>query len=538
MATSDSAGCTRETVDAGDSNYFNFFFTGCRTPSVSAISFTDAVAAMPRSGTASTVLTVTGADLATNDCANIARIGGCACTVSGSTVTSLECTPDSACEYDAGIYQPITVNVNQLGSAIVDIHTVSDQSVAFVPSVDSISPDRGSMRGGTKVTITGSGFPSLEAVSVTFNGEPSECESINPLVCTSPSSTTGDVVVTVANLPSVCTGSCTFNYDSALTPSVTDVTPASVSGSTQLSLTGTGFGSDPSVVSISIGGEDCSSVSLTSATSVQCTVSAIRAGLNDIVLIVDGIGKASSSVTVTGEAVASNVDPVSGSVNGGTELTFTGHGFSGTTTVQAGGASVCDDVEVISLTELTCTTVAKAAGAVDIIITSNGESYSAIAYTFSDADTPTVTSVSPTQGGADDTVTISGSNFGSDASAISVSIGDVECTSVSIVTADTSISCTAGELGTGGYPVVVTVDGKGLSNNDQTFEYIIVVSGISPTSGDSRGNQLLTVSGSGFSDALAVTVCGEECKVESTTATDIVCATPPKGCKYFSQNYK
>lgn len=498
---------------------------------MTSVTFSAADPNMSGSGTYSTVVTLEGSGFASDDCANIAKIGGCQCTVANSTSTMLECTPDPSCDYEAGVYQEVSLNVNQYGNALVEINAVEDQSVAFVPTVDSISPNSGSTEGGTDVIITGSGFSSLETVTVTFNGIAADCGGFNPLVCTSPMSSSGDVVVYEGQFAALCTGNCTFTYDSQLTPTITDVDPTSVSGSTQLTLTGTGFGTDMSQVTVSIGGEDCVVDSVDLSTTVVCTVAAVPAGNNTIDLIVSGEGRASTTERVSGEATVTDVSPATGSVHGGTEVTFTGHGFSGQTSVTAGGVEICTDVTIVSLTEMSCTTAAHVDGAVDFIIESNGETYPSISYTYSDAITPTVTSVSPLTGAAGDIVDIAGSNFGSDASAIHVWIGNVECTSVILV--GSTISCSAGELTTGTYPVQVHVVGKGLSNDDQTFTYVIEVSGISPSTGDSLGNQLLTIAGSGFASSQTVTVCGATCTVESATPTEIVCATPPKDGEYI-----
>ena len=534
LVAADFASCTPENVTAGATDMFNFFFTVCRSPTVTAIQFTDALSSVTRSGTSSTVLTVTGTGFSTNDCSNIVKIGDCECTVADSTETSLTCTPDASCEYDAGVFQLVTVNVNQLGNAVLDIASVSSQSIAFVPMVSSLTPNSGSTKGKTTVVIDGSGFPSLDEVSVKFNGYSAECSSISPLTCVSPVSTTGEVTVTVNGFSSVCTGSCIFSYDVSITPTVTDVSPTTVNDSTLLTFTGTGFGTTSADVTITVGGAVCTPVTVSSDTTATCTVAAIPAGNRAIDLVVDGIGSASTSKTVSGIADVSAVLPTSGSVNGGTVLTFTGHGFAGTSQVTSGGVEICTDVEVVSLTELTCTTLANATGHVALVIVSSGETYPAISYEYADDDTPTIASVSPSSGGADDSITITGTNFGADASALNVTIGGVECTSASFSGSD--ITCTAGVKSTGTYAVQVLVDGQGLSNDNIIFEYAIVVSGISPASGDSLGYQALTVSGSGLSSSLTVTVCGNDCMVESASASNIVCATPAKDGTYCVLN--
>ncbi|WAR05669.1 PKHL1-like protein [Mya arenaria] len=439
MMTSGIAGCTLESLTAADSKKFNFRFTQCRTPTLTSVTFSDALSTLSRSATSNTIMSFSGTQFSNHDCANVVKIGDCECTVSSSTATSLDCSPNANCGYVVGLDQTFSVNVLQYGFAQNTISSLSAKTAVFVPSITSIEPTTGSAAGGTLVTIAGVGFDALEDIAVSFNGASAKCVSVNPLVCESPSSTTGQITATVSQFPATCPGTCMFTYSLDNTPTITAVEPTSVSGADTLTFTGTGF--NEGTVTVEVGGEDCTPVTVNSDLEVTCDVTGLPAGDNIVKLRVGGKGYAQTSSKVSGTPSAT-VSPATGSTSGGTTLTFAGHGFSGETTVVAGDVS-CIDVSVNSLSEITCVTESSTAGAVDWMITSNGEAFPAVSFTYDDSLKPTITS-------------------------------------------------------------------------------------ISPSSGDSLGDQLLTLAGSFFYEGVGVTVCGDACAVESVTDTEIVCLTPAK----------
>ena len=118
-------------------------------------------------------------------------------------------------------------------------------------------------------------------------------------------------------------------------------------------------------------------------------------------------------------ATVTSVSPRAGPIAGGSTVTITGTHFVNNPTVAFGGTAATD-VTVVSPTKLTATTPAEAAGTVDVTV-NNGSGSSATSsadhYTY-DA-VPTVTAVSPTAGptAGGDTVTITGTNFASGATA-------------------------------------------------------------------------------------------------------------------------
>jgi len=87
------------------------------------------------------------------------------------------------------------------------------------------------------------------------------------------------------------------------------------------------------------------------------------------------------------------VSPTSGTTAGGTTITISGTGLTGTTGVTVGG-SAATSVTVVSDTEVTCVAPAHSAGAVDVVLTTPaGSDTLAAAYTYSAAFDPATKSL-------------------------------------------------------------------------------------------------------------------------------------------------
>jgi hypothetical protein len=196
-------------------------------------------------------------------------------------------------------------------------------------------------------------------------------------------------------------------------------------------------------------------------------------------ILVNDVGLAQGSVKVTGDTTISGLSSSDGSTNGGSQLTINGNGFVSGTTVSIDG-SACAVTEV-NLNNVTCTTPAHAAGAVTVAVTSNGKTYPQQSYTYANASTPSITAVSPAQGSAGTTLVLTGQNFGATNADNTVTVGGADCSVTS--SSATEVRCTAGVQKVGSFAVVLTVKNKGKSNNDQMFEYQLLLSSITPSSG-------------------------------------------------------
>ncbi|CAF1690270.1 unnamed protein product, partial [Adineta ricciae] len=142
-----------------------------------------------------------------------------------------------------------------------------------------------------------------------------------------------------------------------------------------------------------------------------------------------------------------------------------------------------------------------------INIVSNNITYpSTLSIQYSSSITPTILSISPTSGSASQSLTISGSNFITGQS--NVSIGGVSATIVSVTSS--SITCTIPSIPAGNHPVIVQVSSIGISNSNIQFTYSLQLTNVTPNQGSYGGGQIITIIGDGLSQStVAVTICNQ-----------------------------
>ena len=477
--TSAKSGCSDSLPSGGDLDKFNFAFWSCSTPVVDSIS--------QLTGTVQTEVSLSGEGFSTTDCQNQVLFGDYPCDVVSSSESSVSCTMGRGVEVELGVLHPLSVVVGNRGYALINIMSAEERSFGLIPNIEDIQPTSGSMAGGAVITVSGFGFGDSPLVYIDGYSCAVIESSYTEILCETPLSYTEtektvEVHATVNGSPQpaecqTSTMTCRYSYASLWTPVITAVDPDSLSANTTFTITGSNFGSETSDLEVMVGIVSATVIS-TDGTAVVASVQNVAAGDNDVIVQHVENGKADGSLVVTGTADITDVTPRNGSIYGETEITITGNGFvENDTTITADG-SPCTITSVL-LSEVTCSTPAHSAGAVDIIITSNSVSYSAETFTYASGSSPTVTSISPTSGLPDDTLTISGSNLAGGSAM--VLLDDVPCN----VTSGTSseIQCTIGAHATGLVPVYVHVEDLGASNNDIEFEYTLQLSSINPTTG-------------------------------------------------------
>ena len=75
----------------------------------------------------------------------------------------------------------------------------------------------------------------------------------------------------VNQIPSHCSGDCSFTWDAAATPSISGASPSSGSAGDALTIDGSGFGTDTDGVSVKIGGAECDVTTCTD-TQIVCNL--------------------------------------------------------------------------------------------------------------------------------------------------------------------------------------------------------------------------------------------------------------------------
>ena len=236
------------------------------------------------------------------------------------------------------------------------------------------------------------------------------------------------------------------------------------------------------------------------------------------------------SPTVSGDVYkyvpsVTSVSPTSGPTAGGTTVTINGTGFSGATGVSFGGTAATFSVK--SSSQISVTAPAGVAGTVDITVTTlGGTSATSTNDQYTYVAPPTVTRVSPSSGPATGgtSVTIAGTNL---TGATAVSFGGTAATSFTVNSA-TSITASS-PAGTGAVDVTVTIPGGGTSatNSSDVFKYVPSVTSVSPASGPTAGGTSVTINGTGFTGATAVSFGATAAGTFTVNSSSKITATAP-----------
>jgi hypothetical protein len=317
-----------------------FVYDDTITPTVTSVSTTSA--------TAGDSLTITGTNFLTALDGSGLRAGGSnipiwalnkvylndsLCNVTAASSTSIVCIVADAAY---GSYE-LKVEVG-LGRGFARA-VGGPFSVSYAMVVSSISPSSGSKAGGTLLTLSGTGFRAYASGNVVLVGG-QMCSVISStfsqLSCRTPASSS-DSDTSVAVVANGVTAGTQFQYLAGSTPLITEMVPrvlsTAISGIVNLTLTGVPAAS---TVVVSFGGRPCriNAVSYGVDTLISCTLvrgPALSLPQVPVAPIVEvgtyGYANASNVALDT----AFRVDSMSlqyGSLEGGSEVTITGTGFS------------------------------------------------------------------------------------------------------------------------------------------------------------------------------------------------------------------
>ena len=401
--------------------------------------------------------------------------------------------------------------------------TTSPYPYVFLQGVvNSITPSSGSISGGTRLTITGSGFcVAPERVAVRVGSVPCDIvsSSLSEITCiTGPSSISA--VDSPVGLSATVNGNAvtigaTYTYSTSATPTILSLSSQQVVGGEILTITGMSFGVQPQVKVISsledLGenlDNNCS-VSASSDTEIMCTLPAKAAGTYQVLVIVEALGFARAEME-GGDMImytlsVDGFSPLSGGYGGGLVLTVHGYGFptlspdSSTADMNEFSITLCDTPCLIlasNLSTLSCVLSSNTGQhstssslSCNLTMTSGDDTAAASsnAFTFADLLTPRLSSITPEIGGTagGTLVTLDGSGFFPPgvtsanqltASDVVVRIDGAVCEWDSMAITNTQISCRTGmHRTTLQAQVEVTVRGKGnaVSEGDPIlFEYI------------------------------------------------------------------
>ena len=307
-------------------------------------------------------------------------------------------------------------------------------------------------------------------------------------------------------------------------PTVNSLKPSNgpAAGGNTIAVVGSNF---TGATAVNFGSTPATSFSVVSSGQINAVVPA-GSGAVDVTVTTPG----GTSPTVSGDVYkyvpsVTSVSPTSGPTTGGTTVTINGTGFTGATGVSFGGTAATFLVK--SSSQISATAPAGAAGTVDITVTTpGGTSATSTNDQYTYVTPPTVTRVSPSSGPAagGTSVTIAGTNF---TGATAVSFGGTAASTYTVTSA-TSITATS-PAGSGAVDVTVTIPGGGTSatNSSDVFKYVPSVTSVSPASGPTAGGTSVTINGTGFTGATAVSFGGTAASTFTVNSSSKITATAP-----------
>lgn len=255
-------------------------------------------------------------------------------------------------------------------------------------------------------------------------------------------------------------------------------------------------------------------------------------GSHPVEVLVKGKGWAENTqqLNFTYVISATTVTPASGSTAGGQTITISGSGFGDrkeNATVSLDG-SPCDIIS-ISMSQITCTTTAHAAGIVSVEISIDDSTVTiSSAFEYDSSLDIQVSSLSPQIGSVSggEVISISGSGF---TNTTTVLVGGENCVIQSLTQAE--ITCVTLGHAPGEFPIRLVTPGKGFAvipEEYRTFEYVLEVHSVSPLIGSVAGGTRVVITGRGFGSnesRAAVTMHGRTCQITSLNDTHVTCET-------------
>lgn len=388
------------------------------------------------------------------------------------------------------------------------------------PTLTSVSPDGGLVLGGTSVTITGTEFRSVTAV--TFGGVAATSYVVNSptrITAVAPARAVSgavDLAVTAGGGTAVLSGA--YTYRQAVINSVSPLS-GGTAGGTSVIISGSNLSG---ATAVTFGGTAASSFVVNSDSQITAVTPARSSGSVQIVVTTpSGSATASQAFTYVAPSI-STLSPNGGSINGGNSVVINGNNLLGSTAVSFGGIAASSFV-VNSNTQITAVAPARAAGAATVAVTTPVGIVNA---TYTYYATPVITSISPSTGSANGgtSVVIIGSNF---VGVTGVSFGGTSALSYT-VNSTTQITAVTPARAVGVAQVAVTNPaGSAISPANYTYFAQPTISSISPNVGSNVGGTTVVISGTNLTGVTAVTFAGRAAtSFTVNSATQITAVTP------------
>ena len=385
---------------------------------------------------------------------------------------------------------------------------------------------------------------STSARNLTLNGTNSNNSTNSTNSNSSNSSNSGNATV-MPTYVVLASNEALYSYP---TPTIALMVPDSVSGKGGdiVEIQGESFGESGQTLKVHIGGQPCTQVKVTSSSSITCIT---PPGKGDAIPVVVITGGQSSEVydwfEYDGPRIyASNPVQVQHKDDETTRLTFTGIHLgldedNGKVQALTVGGYPCINHKRDSAQQWSCDIEEKGRMGkmtpVQLHLPNRhrtsppNETFAYFSFKAGPELTSNKPSFGPKEGG---TVMVIQGVFGpSKPLSVAIQVGETAC-STSIWMSPTEISCVIPE-GKGHHLIAVEINGakaelsKDAMGTPITWDYDPpIVDTVSPNSGTTQGNTLLSITGT-FDGVASVTISGKACLIESTTSTEITCKSPP-----------
>ena len=367
---------------------------------------------------------------------------------------------------------------------------------------------------------------------------------------------------TVSN-SSTCQGAffpevVTFTYATCATPVVTGITPLNSTVQDEITISGQGFSTTPTMNRVTIGDNYTCNVINSNETSISCLLDPnsmlpIDKQLPIIVIVVviyipgydaPSNGIALNDMTAADQSIVfypiiTNLTPTDGSFQGGLDLYITGSGFGTDTVVSIGGSNCV--VNSLNYSNIICTVPAFDGDmtmneylAAIVVTTSEVNArcgLSQCAFTYSGSNTPIIDDISPRSFFGDTTSIGLLFNDTLPPLPVNITIGMYPCENIDVSDETASISCTFNPIEAGSYTVrVVTPVGEAMFSNSPVVESEARVTSLTPSTGSAEGGNTITISGYGFSSQISnnnVLIGNKPCQIMYSNYTTIRCVVPP-----------
>ena len=466
-----------------------------------------------------TAITITGTNFTG---ATVVKIGTNAATsmvvVSDTSITAV--TP-------AGLAGAQSVAVTTAGGTATAPGAFTYTNVSL-PSIASVSPTSGPSSGGTAITITGTNLTGATSVKVGGVAATSVVvASATSITAVTPVGTLGQQDVLVTTPLGSATAVKAFTYEIPA-PTIASLSPTSGTtlGGTTVTISGAHL---TGATSVTFGGVAATNVVVVSDTSITAVTPARTSGAKSVVVTTPaGIATALNAFTFELPApTITSVNPNTGVLAGGTDITISGTNLSAASSVTIDGVAVTSIVINGTGTQITAVTPAGTAGAKTLSVTTAGGTATKVgAFTYTNATLPTIASVIPNSGvlSGGTAITITGTNL---TGATSVKIGGVAATSMVVVSATSITAVTpAGAVGAKDV-VVITPSGNATGTNAFTYLDVPTIVSVSPNTGSTNGGTAITITGTNLTGASSVTVGGVAAtNLVVVSATSITAKTP------------